>query len=103
MKKHFLKNGENWTFGDLPMEENGVKSVSSQITEEELQQIEDGTHDPDIVAGKIKLKASNRKAERLNAEQIIQQNKDELGQLKEKLANNSATLEEIQQTLAKLL
>lgn len=103
MIKHFVKHGLRWTFGDLPMEENGIKSIASDVTQEQINMINEGTHDFDIVNGKVVFVESDRKdqMDEIKAQQEAEAQENE--ELKAKLAGGKATPEEVQVALSKII
>lgn len=103
MIKHFLKRGEHWTMGDFPMEENGVKTIASEITNDEYQKILEGTRDFDIVNGHVVFIDSDRKQKMDDIKAQEAAEVAELDALRSKLASGEASPEEVQTALSKLI
>ena len=115
MKKYVAGLGDKTTMSSRPIKEtiyNGdepqtIDSVSIDISESDVNAIEEGSKEFEIKDGKVTLKNSTKKAEKEAAELAEQQAKEALkaekDALKAKCEAGTATLEEIQQALTKLL
>lgn len=103
MIKHFLKRGEHWTMGDFPMEENGIKTMASEVTDDEYQKILEGTRDFDIVNGRVVFIDSDRKQKMDEIKEQEAAQAADLEVLRAKLANGEASPEEVQTALSKLI
>lgn len=111
MNKYFiLKNGDAITYSNWEISENGIKSISCEVSNEDLAEINDGTKEFDIIDGEVIIKPSNKKAERLAreaaekdaAEAAIQAKKARKLELIKKVSLGTATEEE-QEEFANLL
>lgn len=104
MKKFFVPSeGGFVTIANLPIKENGVASKVHEVTEEQLNSVQEGTHDFQVEDGNLVLRPSNRKAQ-IDAMKLAEaQRQEEAANLKKKLSEGKASLEEIQNALSKLL
>lgn len=112
MRLYFLKNVDgsvsycNWPITET-MSKDGeqitVESILSEVNDEWLASVQDGTHDFDIQDGAVVLVESNRKAEKEAREVKIEADRQELELLKQKLASGNASASEIQLALSKLI
>jgi len=109
MKHYFIKN-PNGTITDCewPVTENGRRSTECEITPEQLEGVRSGILDWSVSEdGTVTTVNSTRLADRQAAEQQaldeVSQKKTERDELKVKMDNGSATLDEIKTALSKLL
>jgi len=102
MINYFLQN-ENGsiTYGNWPISENGIEAVAFEITEEQLQQVQEGIKDWVIIEGVLSLKDSTRKADQealvLAQEQAIKDAKTRKITLIGKISSGVATPEEMEE------
>lgn len=107
---HITKSESGITWSNWPITENGVSSIPFECTQEQLQEVQEGTKEFDIIDGQIVVKESNRKAEReaqeaqakLEAEQAELAKKQRKKELIAKVAAGTATEAE-QEEFADLL
>lgn len=109
MKLHITQNLDgSITYGNWPMKENGVSSKLFDVTDEHYNQVVEGVKDFQIQQdGSLSVVNSTRKSD-LDAviaekEAVMEVQRLEIEDLKVKLQDKTATLDEIQEALLKIL
>lgn len=100
MKLHILKSGENFSFSNFEFKENGQTSFEMDFNEEDYKGLFEGEKELKEINGIITVVNSTKKQEMLAAQEAEAQQKLEL---KSRLESGTASLEEIQSLLSKLL
>ena len=112
MKQFITKTGtvSNWPIKETKISEGSqeiFESIAIELTEEQAQNLQEGSLEIEFKKSEPKLipstKKAEREAERLSMETEKQAVKEVAEKLKKKLEKGEATLEEIQKTLAKLI
>ncbi len=108
MKLYFAKHEDgSITTANWPIIETGAESFAFDVDEEVKNKIDEGIKNFQIEKGELKIVDSTRKAdleaEILKEKQKIEALEQEKNQLKIKLENKEASLDEIQELLAKLI
>lgn len=109
MKLHIIKHSDGrYSYGNWPMKENGVSSKLFDVTDEHYNQVVEGVKDFQIQQdGSLSVVNSTRKSD-LDAaiaekEAVMEIQRLEIEDLKVKLQDKTATLDEIQEALLKIL
>lgn len=104
MKLFFAKHEDGTvTCSNWPIKETGAQSYEFEASEEMKTLVDQGTHDWVIANDQLELKESNRKKIQEEAQKKAAEAQEEAKMLVEKIKNGTATQEEKDAALIKLL